>query len=113
MGYPRPFFNRTTCEDGTTPWLHGICCAGQHSEYEPAHYYLDPTSDRYIYRADEEEDRRLSTYVPLWLLAWGANMNIQYCTTAGFLSYISKCGCPPISLQIWRHLLATVLPCLP
>ena len=36
------------------------------------------------------EDDRLSPYVPLWLLATGASMNVQYCTTAGFLSYIAK-----------------------
>ena len=24
------------------------------------------------------------------VLAWGGGMNIQYCTTAGFLSYMSK-----------------------
>jgi len=36
------------------------------------------------------EDQRLSPYVPLWLMAWGASMNIQFCTTAAFLSYIAK-----------------------
>ena len=48
------------------------------------------TTDRYEVRADEPEDQRLSPYVPLWLLAWGASMNVQFCTSAGFLSYIAK-----------------------
>lgn len=51
---------------------------------------LNPETDRYEYRCTEEEDRRLSPYVALWSLAWGAGMNIQRCTSAGFLSYISK-----------------------
>ena len=90
-----------TCEAGKTPW-HFVdpargdeCEIGPHDELEPAAYYLEPESERYIYRTDEEEDQRLSTFVPLWLLAWGANMNVQYCTTAGFLSYIAKCALWP------------------
>ena len=51
---------------------------------------LNTEIDRYEYLTILQEDERLSTYVPLWSLAWGANMNIQYCTAAGFLSYISK-----------------------
>ena len=55
---------------------------------------LDLETDRYIYRTGHKdtnpEDLKLSPYIPLWLLAWGANMNIQFCTTAGFLAYISK-----------------------
>ena len=51
---------------------------------------LDTEADRYEYTTILKEDERLSTYVPLWLLAWGANMNIQYCTAASFLSYIAK-----------------------
>ena len=47
-------------------------------------------SNRYEYRVEHEEDLRISPYVPLWLLAWGANMNVQYCTSAGFLGYIAK-----------------------
>ena len=35
-------------------------------------------------------DGKLSPYVPEWLLAWGANINIQYCSSAHFLSYIAK-----------------------
>ena len=37
-----------------------------------------------------EEDERLSPYVPEWLLAWGGGMNIQYCSSTHFPSYISK-----------------------
>ena len=48
------------------------------------------STDRYEIRSDQPEDQRLSPYVPLWLLAWGASMNVQYCTGAGFLSYIAK-----------------------
>jgi hypothetical protein len=51
---------------------------------------LNTTTDRYEYRAELKEDERLSTYIPLWIAAWGANMNIQFCTAAGFLGYISK-----------------------
>ena len=96
VGYPRPLFNRATCEEGCTPWrdVDGGFEPGVHANDEPKAYHLDSKTDRYIYRTDEEEDRRLSTYVPLWLLAWGANMNVQYCTTAGFLSYIAKCAPP-------------------
>ena len=43
-----------------------------------------------MYKCEECEDERLSPYIPEWLLAWGANMNIQFCTAAGFLGYISK-----------------------
>jgi hypothetical protein len=35
------------------------------------------TTDRYDYRTELEEDRRLSPYVPLWLLATGASMNVS------------------------------------
>ena len=51
---------------------------------------LNDESQRYEYRTEKKEDERLSPYVPLWSLAWGANMNIQFCTAAGFLGYISK-----------------------
>ena len=51
---------------------------------------LDEQGERYEYRAELEEDVRISPYVPLWLLAWGANMNIQFMTATSFLSYISK-----------------------
>ena len=51
---------------------------------------LDEQGERYEYRAELEEDLRISPYVPLWLLAWGANMNIQFMTATSFLSYISK-----------------------
>ena len=50
---------------------------------------LNAETDRYEYRTELAEDQRLSPYIPLWSLAWGANMNIQYCTAAGFLGYIS------------------------
>lgn len=52
---------------------------------------LNTTTDRWDNECYEPEDGRLSPYVPLWLLASGASMNIQFCTTAGFLSYIAKC----------------------
>ena len=45
---------------------------------------------RYEYSTQFLEDQRLSPYVPLWLMAWGASINIQFCTTAAFLSYIAK-----------------------
>ena len=47
---------------------------------------INPGTDRYEYRAELEEDVRISPYVPLWLLAWGANMNIQFMTASSFLS---------------------------
>ena len=71
-GYPRPLLDEY--DDSGTAIPIQLCTE----------------SDRYIYRTTHAEDQRLSPYVPLWLLGWGANMNIQYCTTAGFLSYISK-----------------------
>ena len=96
VGYPQQLFNRSTCEKGETPWKQpggaDFLDPNPHPELEPADYYLEPESERYIYRTDVEEDQRLSTYVPLMLLAWGANMNVQYCTTSGFLSYIAKCA---------------------
>ena len=99
VGYPRPLFNRATCEQGKTPWKQpghdDFLDPNPHPELEPADYYLVPETERYIYQTDVEEDRRLSTYVPLMLLAWGANMNAQYCTTSGFLSYIAKCAPRP------------------
>jgi hypothetical protein len=55
-----------------------------------AHTTLNTDTNRYDYKSTLEEDTRLSPYVPLWFLAWGAGMNIQRCTDAGFLSYISK-----------------------
>ena len=56
----------------------------------------DIETNRYMYKCEECEDERLSPYVPEWLLAWGANMNVQLCDAALFLSYISKCAarCP-------------------
>ena len=51
---------------------------------------LNADTNRYNYKCSLPEDTRLSPYVPLWALAWGAGMNIQRCTDAGFLSYISK-----------------------
>jgi len=47
-------------------------------------------SRRYEYRCEKQEDERLSPYVPEWLLATGASMNIQYCDTTCFLAYIAK-----------------------
>ena len=70
--YPRHILDRTD-EDGA-----------------PVMYEKNSETDRFDYRTTKEEDQRLSPYIPLWLLATGASMNIQYCTTAGFLSYISK-----------------------
>ena len=67
--------------------LRQVSATGQRTARLLAHC---TETDRYIYRTTHTEDQRLSTYVPVWLLAWGANMNIQYCTTAGFLNYISK-----------------------
>jgi hypothetical protein len=60
-----------------------------HLDAAPA---LSLDTDRYIYRCEHEEDRRLSPYVAEWLLAWGASINVQWCTGAAFLSYISKCA---------------------
>jgi len=45
---------------------------------------------RYEYTCLEKEDQRISPYVTLWLLAWGANVNVQYVTSAAFLGYIAK-----------------------
>jgi len=52
--------------------------------------FLNPETARWDVECYEEEDGRLSPYVPLWLLASGASMNVQFCTSAGFLSYIAK-----------------------
>ena len=51
---------------------------------------LNLDTQRYQYTCLEKEDEIISPYIPEWLLAWGAQMNIQYCTGAGFLSYIAK-----------------------
>ena len=78
---------------------------------------INPTSGRYEYDCEYEEDTRISPcallrlaasmhslrsgrmqrcacptcrYVPEWLLAWGASMNIQRCTGTGFMDYTSK-----------------------
>ena len=51
---------------------------------------LNTETSRYEYKCAEEEDRKLSPYIPLWSLAWGASMNVQWCTGPGYLSYISK-----------------------
>jgi hypothetical protein len=56
----------------------------------PNGYRYNSETDRYEYRTLLPEDTRLSPYIPLWLLATGASMNIQYCTSAGFLAYIAK-----------------------
>ena len=86
-GYPRRIWSAEEiaethpADDPETPWhLRGV----------PVRCKLDTEADRYEYTTILKEDERLSTYVPLWLLAWGANMNIQYCTAASFLSYIAK-----------------------
>ena len=76
-GYPR---RRWTSEE----------LAEESSNGAPIRCKLDAASDRYEYRTEGEEDLRISPYVPLWLLAWGANMNIQFMTATSFLSYISK-----------------------
>ena len=47
-------------------------------------------ADRYEYSCEAEEDVRISPYVPIWTLAWGAGSNIQRCSGATFLGYISK-----------------------
>ena len=60
-----------------------------------AAFQLSAETNRYEYRTLQAEDQWLSPYVPLWLLATGASMNMQYCTTAGFLSYIAKYVCKP------------------
>ena len=51
---------------------------------------LNPTTERYVYPCTEEEDEWLSPYVPEWLLANGAAMNIQYVPCGSFLAYIAK-----------------------
>ena len=51
---------------------------------------INPTSGRYEYDCEYEEDTRISPYVAEWLLAWGASMNIQRCTGTGFMDYTSK-----------------------
>ena len=81
-GYPRELFRATNADDVD-------------EDGNLLMYKLNGDGDRYIYRAVLEEDVRISPYVPLWLLATGASMNIQYCTSAGFLSYIAKYVCKP------------------
>ena len=71
VGYPRPIWEAADLARGVM-------------------VRLNDESQRYEYRTEKKEDERLSPYVPLWSLAWGANMNIQFCTAAGFLGYISK-----------------------
>lgn len=51
---------------------------------------LNVKEQRFEYGTVEAEDQCLSPYVPEWLLAWGAQINVQYCTGPGFLSYITK-----------------------
>ena len=50
----------------------------------------DEETDRNLYECRYPEDERLSPYVPLWLLAWGANMNVQLMDHDRFLAYIAK-----------------------
>ena len=67
----------------------------RYREGSPLRLRKNEEEDRYEYRIECEEDARISPYIPEWLLVWGANMNIQYCTSGGFLSYISKYVCKP------------------
>ena len=84
-GYPRRIWTaeeleKRVCRETGEPDPNG----------EPVRVWRNPETDRYEYRTELPEDERLSPYLPLWSLAWGANMNIQFCTAAGFLGYISK-----------------------
>jgi hypothetical protein len=89
-GYPREIFTDEDIrrDDDGAPLLNDEGMSDQ-----IMYKFGSQQEDRYVYRADLEEDQRLSPYVPLWLLATGASMNIQFCTTAGFLSYIAKYVC--------------------
>ena len=84
-GYPRKIWTAEQIAE-----LHPDDDRHVHLRGQPMRVRLNTEVDRYEYLTILQEDERLSTYVPLWSLAWGANMNIQYCTAAGFLSYISK-----------------------
>ena len=45
---------------------------------------------RYNYKRTKEADRWRSPYNAVILWIWRAHMNIQYCTSAGLVSYVSK-----------------------
>ena len=86
-GYPRAIWLRREVE-GRSIWLPpdaepSVEELREQAFGEQARVALNVETDRYEYLTILEEDERLSTYIPLWLLAWGANMNIQYCTAAG------------------------------
>ena len=82
---------RHDCRDKCRDNDRGCACKyGYPRRFPVLSTELDVETDRYEYRCSEEEDSRLSPYVPLWSLAWGAAMNIQRCTGPAFLSYISK-----------------------
>lgn len=53
-------------------------------------YTVHPSSGRYTYPCTQPEDENLSPYVPEWLLAYGAAMNVMYVDGGSFLSYIAK-----------------------
>ena len=73
---------------------------------------IDPKTGRYEYDCVHEEDERISPYVPEWLLAWGASMNIQRCTGTGFMNYTSKCVHLPIrTLVLMKRALTPVSAC--
>jgi len=71
---------------------------------------LNTNTQRYAYPCTEEEDEWLSPYVPEWLLANGAAMNIQYVPSGAFLAYIAKYVAKPepsgrihVPHDVWRH----------
>ena len=85
--------NGETCEFCKVGYPHEIWSAAALAtspDGVPTKVLMNDVTHRYEYRTERKEDERISPYVPLWVLAWGANMNIQFCTAAGFLGYISK-----------------------
>ena len=54
-------------------------CKGGYPRPYRSELVLNDETKKYEYPCIEEEDTRISPYVPLWLLAWGANINVQFC----------------------------------
>jgi hypothetical protein len=77
-GYPRRVWARDELQPG--------------ADGELVYAKIDKQTDRYQYRTELPEDERLSPYVPEWLLAWGASINVQRCTGSVFMHYVAKCA---------------------
>ena len=87
--------------DGDERYRHAVCGIAHLASAEcPGAADVTNVSDRYVYKCYLEEDRRLSPYIPVWLLAWGASMNIQYCTGPGAARTSNKCLPVPMLMLV-------------